>query len=345
MNQKTDQQKNLWLMVGIGAVIVIGVVFGILAATHGLTKKNAFLWGVMTREASLQDYTLDYWNKELGYDKQLGVNSIKIDYDAHAGYKRSVEMVQSAKSKNLEVLFTFAPADILKVQKPYDEGYSLGKKLGTKLAGQVAYYQLMSEPASTALKGGQFTGTLQSDYDQAKYQIVMNWLKGASDGVRAGDPKAKIVINDQWTHFAFFDMIARDGVKFDYLGWNWFSDMGFLGDKTLDNGTKVFDKLKSYNKPIILTEVNERPDSVKGMDENAQSDFIQKMADFAWANKDAIKGFFVLELTDQPATQIHAPKSEYYGLIKFSQNADGTYTFGQPKKAFATYQNIIKTHK
>ena len=338
--------KNIWLFIVVGVVIILGVVGGIMLASKKSPDKSktAFQWGVMTREASLQDYSLDYWKQELAWDKKLGVKWIKADYDAHAGYKRSVEMVTEANQEGINVLFQFAPADILKSKKPYDEGYALGKKLAGKLTGQVIYYQLMSEPASTALKGGQYTGTKETDYDPAKYQIVMNWLKGASDGVKAADPSAKVVINDQWTHFAFFDMINRDGVKFDVLGWNWFSDMGFLGDKTLDDGTKVIDKLKSYGKQIILTEVNARPDSNKGMDENVQSDFIQKMADFAWANKDSIHGFYVLELTDQPAAQIHAAKSEFYGLIKFKQNADGTFTFGDPKKAFATYQTIIKTN-
>ncbi len=338
--------KKNWIFLVIGGVVVLGIIIGIFIASRGAKQgnPNAFMWGVMTRQSSLQNYSLDYWNQELDYNTKLGVNYIKIDYDAHAGYKRSVEMVQAARDKKFNVLFTFAPADILKVKKPYDEGYSLGKKLGTKLKDNVTYYQLMSESASTALKGAQYTGMKESDYDSAKYQIVMNWLKGASDGVKVGDPEAKIVINDQWTHFAFFDMINRDGVKFDILGWNWFSDMGFLGDKKLDDGTLVFDKLKSFNKPIILTEVNARPDSNKGMDEDLQSDYIQKMADWAYANKTAIKGFYVLELTDQPAEQIRKEKSEYYGLIKFKKNADGTFTFGELKKAFTTYKNIIKTN-
>ncbi|MEI6040020.1 MAG: hypothetical protein WCP93_01570 [Candidatus Berkelbacteria bacterium] len=335
--------KQNWLYLTIGLVVILGIVGGILIASKSV-KKRSFMWGVMTREASLQDYTLEYWNKELDYDKKLGVNYIKVDYDAHAGYKRSVQMVQAAKAKGMDVLFTFAPADILKVKKPYDEGYALGKKLAGKLQGQVVYYQLMSESGSTALKGGQYTGTKESDYDQAKYQIIKEWLKGASDGVKSVDKKNQVVINDQWTHFAFFDMITRDGVKFDVLGWNWFSDMGFLGDKTLDGGQLVFDRLKEFKKPIILTEVNARPDSTKGMDEKVQSDFISKMADFAWLNKDIIKGFYILELTDQAPTQTALKKPEYYGLIYAKKATDGTYTFGELKKAFTTYQAIIKKY-
>jgi hypothetical protein len=337
--------KKNWPFLAIGLILILGIIGGIFIANGGFSKKASFMWGVMTREASLQAYTLAYWNSELTYDQQLGVKWIKADYDAHAGYKRSVEMVQAAHAKGINVLFQFAPADVLAVKDPYNDGYSLGKKLATKLKGQVTYYQLMSEPGSTALKGPQYTGLNQSDYDPAKYQIVMGWLKGASDGVRSVDPSAKIVINDQWTHFAFFDMISRDGVKYDILGWNWFSDMGFIGDKTLADGTKVFDHLKAFNKPIIFTEVNERPDSVKGMDENAQSDFIQKMADFAWANKNVVKGFYVLELTDQPPTQTASKIPEYYGLIHFKQLPDGTYTYGALKKAFTTYKSIIKADK
>ncbi len=337
--------KKNWPFLTIGLILILGIIGGIFIASGVFSKKPSFMWGVMTREASLQDYTLAYWNSELTQDQALGVKWIKADYDAHAGYKRSVEMVQAAHAKGINVLFQFAPADVLTVKDPYNDGYSLGKKLATKLKGQVTYYQLMSEPGSTALKGPQYTGLSQSDYDPAKYQIIMGWLKGASDGVRATDPTAKIVINDQWTHFAFFDMINRDGVKYDILGWNWFSDMGFIGDKTLADGTKVFDHIKAFNKPIIFTEVNERPDSVKGMDENAQSDFIQKMADFAWVNKNVVKGFFVLELTDQPPTQTSSKIPEYYGLIHFKQLPDGTYTFGTLKKAFATYKTIIKNDR
>ncbi len=74
----------------------------------------------------------------------------------------------------------------------------------------------------------------------------------------------------------------------------------------LDDGWK----LKSYNKPIWLTEVSRRLGS-QGGKEKEQADFIKTMATYA-TKQSAINGFFVFNLLEDQAA---SPQERGYSII------------------------------
>ena len=310
--------------------------------TNEVVKKTSFLWGAVVRPSGLGKYHISIWNKELALAQKLGVGWVRLTWDNTSA--QNDEIVKAVWDNGMDVLLVVEPKsfDQLQLSTAKDEGYNTLKPIVQKYKGKIRFYQPLNEIASTVLRGGEFSGEQESDYDQAKYKKAVAWVKGATKAIRENDSNAKVILTDQWTHFAFFDMIKKDKVDYDYLGWNWFSDMGFLGDKKITSGEKVFDKLKAIGKPIILTEVNYRPDDIKGQPEAKQADFIEDMANFAAENNNVIKGFFVHELLD--VTNSPKKKLEYYGIVKAEKSKSGTYIPGEPKAAYERYQEVIKKY-
>lgn len=311
--------------------------------TRKVTAKNykePFIWGVNVNPSALRKYHISMWETNSKYIKELGVGWVRLSFDNEPTNKFKIydEMINAASTQNINVYLGLGSTKPIEtINDTYKDGYSVADEISSHYKGKIKYYQLMSEQGSGASKEN-YSGENESDYDLQKYEKAREWMKGASTAIRKNDPNAYIVITDQWLHTAYFEMLIRDKIDFDIIGWDWFGDMGMMGERKLADGTLLIDKIKSFNKPIILAEVNGRPDPKKGMNEAEQSDFIKQMADWAY-NSGYIKGFFVHELVDLRPT---ADKpADYYGLIEFKKAPDGGYTFGDRKLAFDTYKNII----
>ena len=314
--------------------------------SEAITTENyrePFMWGVNVNPSAVGNYNEDTWATQMAFVKNLGAQWIRLSFDNEPSNKFAIfdDMISYAQGQGIKVYLGLGSTKpILTIDDTYKDGYQVGHEIAIHYKGKIQYYQLMSEQGSTALKGSSYSGESESDYDLEKYTKVREWMKGASAAIRKVDPNAYLVITDQWTHYAYIQMLLRDKVDFDIIGWNWFGDMGMMGERKLTDGTLLIDKLKSFNKPIILSEVNYRPGK-NGMDEAKQSDFIKKMADWAY-NSNVIKGFIVHELVD--LAPVGSRKADYYGLIKFKTSQSGGYKFGDAKQAFLTYKEIISRY-
>lgn len=299
-----------------------------------------FMWGVNVNPSALRNYSLEGWNKQLKYVNELGASWIRLSFDNEPANKFEIydEMINAADARNINVYLGLGSSKPIEtIDDTYKDGYSVADEISRHYKGKIKYYQLMSEQGSGASYGPAYSGENESDYDPAKYNKAKEWMKGASTAIRKNDSNAYIVITDQWTHTAYFDMLIRDKIDFDIIGWDWFGDMGTMGEHKLTDGTLLVDKLKSFGKPIILAECNYRPGKT-GMNENKQSDYIGSMADWAF-NSGYIRGFIVHELVDLKPTG--DKPGDFYGLIEFKKTSDGGYTFGDKRKAFDTYKEII----
>ena len=304
------------------------------------TSTSEFMWGVDVNPAAIGNYNLETWNLQLYYVSALNTNWIRLAFDNDPANKFTIfdEMIEAANAKGIDVFLGIGSTKpILDIKDTYKDGNTVGKEIATHYKGKIKYYQLMSEQGSTALKGSSYSGEKESDYDKAKYEKVREWMKGASAAIRKVDPNAKLVITDQWTHTAYLDMLARDKVDYDIIGWDWYSGMGPMGERKLANGTLLVDKLKSFNKPIILAEVNFTPDPKTGQSQQDQSDFIKTTAEWAY-NSGYIKGFYVFKLVDYKPTQDNP--NDCCALIKFKS----VNKFGDKRQAFDTYAEIIKKY-
>lgn len=302
--------------------------------------QEPFQWGINVNPSPVRNYSLEMWSKQMKYVTDLGCGWIRLVYGANVSNRLEIfdEMINDANKRNIQVLLSLDSTEpVQTIPNPYEDGYNVAKEVTEHYKGKIKYYQILNEVGGTVVKGAEFGGEKESDIDTQKYSQVKEWSKGAIAAIRKSDPDAYIVIDSFWTHYKVVEMLIRDGINFDILGWNWYSDMKMMGEKKLADDSLLVDKLKSFNKPIILAEVNGAPINGK-VNENSQAKFIQEMADWAY-NSGIINGFYVHELVDIAPTPTR--EEGYFGLIKFKKSPDGGYTYGDPKKAYEVYKNLI----
>lgn len=305
-----------------------------------------FMWGVTMRPNGLGNYHNSIWVKQLKVASALGIKWIRFgwSHDAPDEFAYHDEIIDYIKKWDLEPYLVIEPSKKFeKVKDPYSDGYDNALKIAKHYQGKIKYYQIMNESGSNALKGPEYSGENESDYDEEKYERTKEWIRGAIAGVEEGDPNAYKVITSQWLQTGFLEKLKKDNIDYDIIGWDWFSDMGFLGDKKLASGTPLIDKLKSFGKPLILAEINQRPDGKDGQDgqnEEKQAEFIKNMAD--WSVKNGLKGFLVLELLDIPNSG--KGYTDHYGIMGVTKSSGGSYVPGNPRKAYEVYKEIIKKY-
>lgn len=305
--------------------------------------KEPFIWGVTMRPTGLGKYIDEIWLRQIALATNLGVKWARLSwsYDAPDQFIYHDEIIKYLKKAGLETYLVIEPSTKFEdVKDPYKDGYDNAFRIASHYKGQIKYYQIMNEASGNAIKGGQYAGEKDEDYDITKYERTRDWIKGASAGVHKADPAAYRIVTAQWVHIGFMDKLQKDGINYDIIGWDWFSDMGLMGEKKLADGSLLIDKLKSYDKPLILAEINYRPEGdkgQKGQPEKKQADYIQKMAD--WTVGAGLKGFLVLELLD--STNSGKGYTDYYGIVQAEQKKSGTWFPGEPRQAFSTYKEII----
>lgn len=351
--------KNLVLILAILVVLIVGGWFGFnkfSEFSHARTaKKEPFLWGVTMRPGALGNYDAKVWNGQLKLAKELGVGYVRITWQHDAYWKKKADavafhdnVIKAITENGLSTYLVIeANPDVLELDDPYYEGYNNAYQIASHYKGKIKYYQLLNEAGSVALNNGNPSGDKIEDYDPQKYEKVREWIKGASAGINKADPDAYRVITNQWIHYGFLELITKDKVDYDIIGWDWFSDMGLMSENKLDDGVNILEKLKKYNKPIILAEVNQRPEEKDGdfaQDEPKQAKFIEDMATWAY-NSGVIKGLIVLELVDV----VNTGKDfiDRYGLVAAERTGSvdsGKGKITEPRKAYNTLQELIKTY-
>lgn len=346
------------IVIGGGGYFIWNKYFNKITASN---YKEPFMWGVTMRPAALGRYNLKIWRDQLEYAQDLGVKHARIVWDFNAVYngkndafKFHDEVIDEMEKAGVSPVIAFdADPGMFVVDDPYYDGYSKGFQIASHYKGKVKFYQLSNEVSSVPLKGGEFSGEKEEHYDTEKYQKTIAWLKGASEGVKKADAKAYRMICGHWLNTAFFDMINRDKIDYDIIGWDWYGDMDMMGEKKLEDGTMLVDRLKKFNKPVIIAEINQKPegkDGQDGQDEEKQAEFISNMAEWAY-NSGVIKGFIVLELIDSRVVTEEKTFIDRLGLVQAEKDVVDkktgkitTLKITEPRKAFEVYKGIISKY-
>jgi len=254
-------------------------------------KNKPFVWGVTTRAFALvPNFQPKVFSEQIYKAKKLNLDYVRVTWEPGGVLNGKEDPLAVNNAIINEILDTDMRPYIMINQKgdmtrsadPYTDGYNLAYSIAKEEVGRVDYYQLENEITSWSLKGAEFSGDKIDHYNLAKAEKICQWLKGASAGVKAGDPAAKTVISGQWTQYAFLQIMAEKQVMYDIIGWDWFSDMGQMKDNKLADGTNILDRLNSFNKPVMLVEVGQRPDkdgTEFKMNEDKQAQFIGDMAE------------------------------------------------------------------
>jgi hypothetical protein len=221
----------------------------------------------------------------------------------------------------------------------YTAAFNAGRSFAMHYAGQVAAYELSNELDVATKLPIISDGALPSDYDDALYAKAREEIRGLHDGVKAGDPSAKTLVNFAWLHYGFIQRLLDDGVAFDIIGINWYSNMGDITN-VRGSGFNLVSYIKThFGKPLWITEAN-RKDGSMGGNETVQATYISQTAQAMAMNPD-VDAFIAYELFDEPGHP--SVYEQNYGLVKFKQSS-GKYVVDTFKPAFTQYQQVIASN-
>ena len=352
-------------------VILTAVVLLVALVTGGLVWRGSQLlksdsaptpitkhWGVLIRPFALvmpeTEATYDWRpsvRQQLDDAHTLGVTTIKVDLESD--FRMTYELLSMIKAAGFETVLIVdrGDKDFASTSTDFTAlGQQLGDAAAIRFAGVVDVWQLANEVSGSAVHqpsdtGATLTNRYNLTYDQNRYNNVRNYTKAMGLAIRAHDPNAKLMLTGHWVLVDIFPRLVADGVPFDIVGWDWYSDQG------TDPSNKVVDGQGSLNLPQFfnamgkqfwLAEVNRESGSYDGHQAD-QATWIGNVAKVV-ANGDQISGMVVFMLGDIASEVANNAKTGYLGLIEINRFANGTATFGTKKPAFAAYQSAIQTY-
>lgn len=248
-----------------------------------------------------------------------------------------------AVKNDFNVVIIFQPdKDFQTYPDPYQAGYDQAYKI-TSHYKDVKYFQLGNEPAAAAIKLN-WPGIDKNSFDEAKYPKVLSWLKGATEGAKKANPKAKRIITGNWLNVGFFQMLKDDQLNYEIIGWDWHQKTTDL-TKVENQGESynLIEMLTKFNKELWITEAGLLDGSLNG--EDKQADFMIDLARQAYQSK-KISGFFIFGLYDGKTR--YEGDNNSLGILKNSTNSNGQLVPGEPKKAYwvlKSYLNYLESVK
>lgn len=334
------------------------LLLALLAACACAGTEHPILWGVTGHPNAQEGYREVPIAAQLDLVKELGATWYRCDCSEgsfESGRADFEALLDEAGKRGLHILPILFPnvgatseaaPDVIR-----EAAFRFGRRIAERYRGRVTHYELANERDSFALihKGerdragkpwewGDPNGDKAEQYEEGRYQKVKAEIIGLHEGIQAGDPAARTIVNSGgWLHYGFFERLIReDKVAFDILGWHWYSEMGEL--LRAHTGTNLHEILRGFGKPIWVTELNRRGGSLGG-NAQAQSGYLFQSAQRA-AALPGVEALFIYELFDEPYFGAENPES-HYGLVELTQGDNPRWRIGARKEAFLTLQRLF----
>jgi hypothetical protein len=337
------------------SVISLFFILSILGLTS--TASQSFFWGVNGHPFTQEAYFNLPIVTQLDLISELGANGYRFDLPQSAENKtdRIQQLIVQANRRSIKlfpILFPIirAPDSNVSPAQIRAASFLFAKNIVSRYRKEIHYWELDNELETyAAIKKGEKTrsnvvsvwgltdGISPEEFEENRYQKVKAELLGLSEGVKAADKTAKTMINAGWLHYGFMErLINEDKVPFDIISWHWYSEMGDI--RNVRGKINLLKLLKHYDKPLIITEINQR-DATMGRNENEQAKYLKQALPSIVSNS-GIKGLFIYELLDEPYLGKDNPES-YYGLVEVIKNRSNKWQIKRRKKAFNVYKSII----
>jgi hypothetical protein len=254
--------------------------------------------------------------------KDMGMNWYRINVTTMSDGSITVPelfnpLLTAAAAGNVHLLPMLYPRTLsysVSESTSYQAGKLVGANFAAKYGQHFTYYELGNDLDLKALLPNT-TGASQVDYDQAKFKIMAAYLKGMDEGIKSKDAGAKTIISAGWLHYGFLRMLDTYGVKYDVVGYKWYSEMESIAPNPPNDIPDITVKLSSLfpGKPIWFVEANSRYKAVSTYetDENTfLSRFITKCK-----NNPQVKVCMVYELFNEP---YKSTLEANYGILKWT---------------------------
>ncbi len=299
-------------------------------SAHGVTaaapneRIDGVRWGAVGHD-DRPSFGANYAYNRVSFDKQMQlINAAGLHwFRTGCADKSCPALVEAAKKANVSLLsgFSLKPDEHANESENYQRAFKVAFDKAHMYRNVFEYYEASNEVDNWVGMAGD--GSARGQYKQDRYQQARGLIKGLIDGAHAGDPSAKILVDDAgWCHYGFLKMLWDDGVRWDITAFHWYSSQGNMEKAGCSDGANAVAIHASFGRPVWITEFNSNT-AAKNNDDAAAATWI---ADFVAqvrrvSSKYDIEGAFVYELLDEPNLK---------GMEGSFGIADGT---GNPKRS------------
>ncbi len=311
------------------AFLCAGLLFSclsVVSTAEPFTQLEEFYFGVTGHPHHYEAYPERQLPEQIRLAAQLGsdlyrINSVPVNRNDFAYLDRVLALCSSYDMDMMLVLDSF-PGET--EQEIYENGKAIAAHFGQRLAFVQAGNELDNQCIQSAMVDGSSIG----HFETHQYDEVMPKLKALLKGLQEGSSGTKTVVNIAYRHYGFLQRLVNDGIEFDVIGWDWYSNMG--------DYTHVFPTLLSFEKPVMICETN----IWEGMGKDHTEERTRYLVDFMnyvyGYNSSLPLGFLVYELMDEPAFGDGSNVEAHFGLVDCRR--DGTII--APKQAYYDIQKL-----
>lgn len=187
------------------------------------------------------------------------------------------------------------------------------------------------------LGGEEIVHFFQSEEHAQRSIASSAYVAGMVDGIKGVNPDAITVVNGTRIDYGYLKLLNMFTIKYDIIGWNWYSDFGDFNSYNNKLGINVYKELSDIGqgKPIWITELNKTLGSYYG--EPSQSVDLKRQIEEIY-KLPLVESIIVYELMDRDYKNPDWSEN-YFGLLRspFQFSKSNLY-----KPAFDTYRFNIE---
>ncbi len=316
-----------------------------VAATRA--EEKAFIWGANGHPFTA--YPGVKYDQQLDIVRDLELTSYRVNISSVQDIPSLVDLVNKAKSRNIEILPILTPGLDLDKEDPErlrQAAHKFAVVVVSSLKGRVPVWELGNElenhaiiqPCEMKEDGTQYNcswgpagGVGELDYYAPRWKKVSAVLRGLSEGTKQADPSAQRAMGTAgWGHTGAFQRLKNDGVEWDISVWHMYGE----------DPEWAFKILAALGKPIWVTELNHPGGSSQG--EKAQAEGLRRWMGrlLELSGRYNVQAAHIYELLDET---YWAPSFEaQMGLVLLEKDAARGWRIGAPKLAYPAVKSFVQ---
>lgn len=273
-----------------------------------------FVWGVNGHPARASEaYGWsegdDRLQRQMRLVGELGFSHYRVDVGvgmdgAEGGRLAAVAAAADRAGITVLPVLTFGPETVPAAPaEAYRAGRAIAEGFVRNHGARFPVVEIGNELDIAAMIRGQPVGHHDDHYRAADVDRFAALLRGAVEGLRAGAPAVRSIVNFAGSHTGFVRMLLERGVAFDIVGWHLYVDEAGYGDDPPNRADyrATLARLDTLDREVWITEVNRYRGSGPGTSRAAaQAAVLDRLADKMYA-RPLIGAFLVYQLLDETA--------------------------------------------
>ena len=260
--------KRIICLITVLAVLSSSSVFNAAKVDPVLTSRKDFLWGVCVHTPSINTaiYGAGNTEEQIHLAAKLGVKIIRTGIES-SNVSHTDKVVRLANAYGIKIMAVISipgktydadsPVDLERIRDVYKTWAT--RYDGKHGFGKIDFIQIDNEMDNELM--GRFgvatEGSSISNYNLSDLAVLTPQVKAATEGIKASGSDIKSVINFAFRHYGMLDYFYQNGVEWDVIGHDWYSDgMQYdinQGKTPYQIGDELYEK---FGKEVILCEHN-----------------------------------------------------------------------------------------